>query len=93
MVFHGSESACGTNSKGDAIVTVEITKKDGIQIEIVSKVLKKYGESIKESVLEILHAFKIENANVLVEDFGALDFVIRARTETAVRRNLALKEA
>lgn len=93
MIFRGTESVAGTNSKSDVLVTVEITTKDGIQIEIISKALKKYGDSICESVKEVLKNFKIENANLLVEDFGALDFVIRARTEAAIMRNITLKEA
>lgn len=92
MVFKGNESSCGTNSKGDVIVTLELTGENGINIEVASKVLPKYGSSIKASVLEVLKAFDIQNANVHVEDFGALDFAIRARTETAVKRNAAYKE-
>ena len=92
MVFKGNESACGTNSKGDVIVTLEIFSEDGINVEIESKVFAKYGESIKDSVIDVLTEFKIQNANVSVEDFGALDFVIRARTEGAIKRNTFYKE-
>ena len=60
MIFRGTESVAGTNSKSDVLVTVEITTKDGIQIEIISKALKKYGDSICESVKEVLKNFKID---------------------------------
>ncbi len=92
MVFKENESACGTNSKGDVIVTLEITSAGGVNIEVTSKVLPKYGESIRKSVGDILAEFKITNANVHVEDFGALDFAIRARTEGAIKRNAFYKE-
>mgnify|MGYP002614018217 CR=1 FL=1 len=91
MVFRGHEITTGTANKGDALITLEITKSDGVKIEITSKVLVKYGQSIEKSVKEILAA-NLGNARVLIEDHGALDFVIRARLETAIQRFLSEKE-
>ena len=87
MVFRGHEITTGTANKGDALITLEITKS-----EITSKVLVKYGQSIEKSVKEILAAANLGNARVLIEDHGALDFVIRARLETAIQRFLSEKE-
>lgn len=92
MVFGGHEITTGTANKGDALITLEITKSDGVKIEITSKVLVKYGQSIEKSVKEILAAANLGNARVLIEDHGALDFVIRARLETAIQRFLSEKE-
>lgn len=47
---------------------------------------------LKKSVKEILAAANLGNARVLIEDHGALDFVIRARLETAIQRFLSEKE-
>ena len=88
MVFRGHEITTGTANKGDALITLEITKSDGVKIEITSKVLVKYEKSVKE----ILAAANLGNARVLIEDHGALDFVIRARLETAIQRFLSEKE-
>lgn len=44
---------------------------------------------MEKAVREVLADMKIENAKVLVQDFGALDFVIKGRTRTAVRRAVA----
>lgn len=49
MVFRGHEITTGTANKGDALITLEITKSDGVKIEITSKVLVKYGQSIEKS--------------------------------------------
>ena len=81
MVFRGHEITTGTANKGDALITLEITKSDGVKIEITSK-----------SVKEILAAANLGNARVLIEDHGALDFVIRARLETAIQRFVSEKE-
>ena len=51
MVFRGHEITTGTANKGDALITLEITKSDGVKIEITSKVLVKYGQSIEKSVM------------------------------------------
>ena len=36
MVFRGHEITTGTANKGDALITLEITKSDGVKIEITS---------------------------------------------------------
>ena len=61
----------------------------GIEIEIESKNKKMFGNLMEKAVREVLADMKIENAKVLVQDFGALDFVIKGRTRTAVRRAVA----
>ena len=56
---------------------------------IESKNKKMFGNLMEKAVREVLADMKIENAKVLVQDFGALDFVIKGRTRTAVRRAVA----
>jgi citrate lyase subunit gamma (acyl carrier protein) len=51
-----------------------------------------FGKLMEKAVREVLSEMKVENAKVLVQDFGALDFVIKGRTRTAVRRAMAGKE-
>ena len=83
--------SAGFVSKDDAKVTVEIDNK-GRVVELNSKVSKLFGEQIKASINEVLDDLKIESAHVIVEDKGALDFVLKARTEVAVKRALACEE-
>jgi citrate lyase gamma subunit len=40
-----------------------------------------------------LDKYAIAGAKVLVQDLGALDFAVKARTETAIKRALAKQEA
>jgi citrate lyase subunit gamma (acyl carrier protein) len=88
MEFTDKAVKCGTDKKGDLLVTLELTGKER-NIEIHSKVEKKFGEAIRADVTEILDQYKIAGANVLVNDLGALGFAVRARVETAVKRALA----
>ncbi|MCB8563567.1 citrate lyase acyl carrier protein [Fusobacterium ulcerans] len=79
---------CGNEKDSDALVTVNLDNV-GIEIEIESKNKKMFGNLMEKAVKEVLADMKIENAKVLVQDFGALDFVIKGRTRTAVRRAVA----
>ncbi|EHO79850.1 MULTISPECIES: citrate lyase acyl carrier protein [Fusobacterium] len=79
---------CGNEKDSDALVTVNLDNV-GIEIEIESKNKKMFGNLMEKAVREVLADMKIENAKVLVQDFGALDFVIKGRTRTAVRRAVA----
>ena len=74
---------CGNEKDSDALVTVNLDNS-GIEIEIESKNKKMFGNLMKKAVKEVLADMKIDNA----KDFGALDFVIKGRTRTAVRRAL-----
>ena len=82
---------CGNEKYSDVLVTVDLNVT-GIEVIIESKLKKMFGKLMEKAVREVLSEMKIENAKVLVQDFGALDFVIKGRTRTAVRRAMAGKE-
>lgn len=76
----------GDNVRSDCYV--EITEKTSavLKIEINSKVKPMYGVAIKKLVKEMCNFFNLRNATILVDDNGALPFVIAARFETAIKR-------
>lgn len=76
---------CGNEKNSDVLVTVDLNN-NGIEVIIESKLKKMFGKLMEKAVREVLVEMNVENAKVLVQDFGALDFVIKARTRTAVRR-------
>ncbi len=71
----------GTTGKGDVKVTIEPSETRSIEIK--SKLVRIYGEAIRRTVEEMT---KDVNAKIIVEDKGALDWVIRARVESALRK-------
>jgi citrate lyase subunit beta/citryl-CoA lyase len=73
------------SARSDCFVRVSLTKKSGIKIELQTKVEKLYGDSIRKLILDILDFFEIKNAKVEIKDRGALDFVIAARLESAIK--------
>ena len=62
-----------------------------LSLEISSVVMERFGEAIEKAVREQLAECGVEKALVRVTDRGALDCVIKARVETAVRRGEAEK--
>lgn len=76
----------GKGVRSDCSVTLEITESGGIQIQIDSKVKVLYGKQIEMLATDILAFYKLENANLLIEDSGALPFVLAARLEAAIRK-------
>src|SRR5665647_1039014 len=71
----------GSKVRSDCEITLELKNEGGIIIDLNSKVIVLYGESIKELTVEILQFFGIKNAVVKITDTGALPFVIAARLE------------
>ena len=65
----------------------EVVVKKGNALSINSKVQKIYGKSIEKSVKATLKELDAEKLSVEVNDFGALDFVLHARIEAAIRHH------
>lgn len=75
------------DKKHDALISIEPAEPEsGIQIRIKSPVLAEFGRQIRETVQAVLQEADVTDVVVQVEDKGAMNFAVRARTETAVRR-------
>jgi len=79
-------SKAGTLESNDIYVIIMPNEKGGISIELESMVMKQFGADIEEAIRETLDALEVKNAIVKAQDKGALDYTIRARVETAVKR-------
>ncbi|HDR1905944.1 TPA: citrate lyase acyl carrier protein [Pasteurella multocida] len=75
----------GTLESSDALIRVE-PSQDGLDIEINSSVGKQFGADIQSTVEEVLATLGISQAQIIVEDKGALDCVLRARLKAALLR-------
>lgn len=78
--------SAGSENKADAFVEIEPIEGKDINIKLESKVAKIYGKQIEKLVKETLNEADIKGASVLVKEFGALDFIIKARLKTAIRK-------
>lgn len=76
----------GEKKRVDCNIHLETKRSGGIDLELHSKVEVMYGDANRELIREGLSFFGIKNARVIIEDYGAYPFVLRARLETAVKR-------
>lgn len=77
----------------DAIINATITNSGGIVININYTVKHMFFNHIKKAVEEVVNETDIKNIVIDVDDYGALDFCIRARTRMAIRRAIKSLEA
>ncbi|MFC2152658.1 aldolase/citrate lyase family protein [Bacteroidota bacterium] len=75
----------GKKVRSDCFVSLELKDSGGINIEQKSKVQVMYGDSNLELCQDILSFFEIKNANLILEDSGAVPLVIAARVEAAAK--------
>ena len=75
----------GPKVRSDCQIRLDLSKKNGIRIDLNSKVKSMYGSSITEMCMDILRFNDIKNASLEIIDTGALPYVIMARLEAAIR--------
>jgi citrate lyase subunit beta / citryl-CoA lyase len=76
----------GDSLRSDCYFEIELKNSGGIKLNIKSKVEVMYGESIKQMILDMSKFFGLKDSKILLEDNGALPFVLAARFELAVKR-------
>lgn len=79
-----TEGTVGTNEKGDCLVTVN----PGNVVDVATKSPEMLEPGIRAVIEETLHRIQANDVGVSVSDEGALDHVIAARVEAAVRATL-----
>lgn len=81
----------GTLESSDLMVKVSPVES-GLDVVIQSEVYKQFGDRISEVVNETLSAFGINQGQIVIDDKGALDCVIRARVQAALLRGTEREE-
>lgn len=76
----------GDKIRSDCKITLQLKKSGGMKIEVVSKVKALFGEQILNLCKDVLKFFDIKDAEMKIEDTGALDYIIAARIEAAVKQ-------
>lgn len=79
------KATAGSLESSDVQVLVE-PNESGIELEIESVVFNQFGQEIEKVVRELLDDFNVSNIKIHINDKGAVDYVIKARLETALRR-------
>ena len=79
-----TSAVAGTLESSDVYVKVE--PSDKLEIEIESVVYNQYADQIKQSVQQVLDELDVKSGKISVNDKCAVDCVIQARVETAIKR-------
>ncbi len=82
----------GTLESSDLFVRVLPFECEGITIELESTVCELYSEAIKATIEESARVLHATGIKIIVQDKGALDYVIKARVQTAILRALGTNE-
>lgn len=78
-------SKAGTYESNDIYIML-FPENGENRIELESVVYETYGNKIKQVIFDCLNEYQIKNVFVKAIDKGALDFTIRARLLTALKR-------
>jgi citrate lyase subunit beta / citryl-CoA lyase len=78
----------GKTVRSDCFVTFEPRDAGGLEIQVESKVDVLYGSTIRKLANEMMEFFEISHTLLKIEDSGALDLVISARIEAAVKKGI-----
>ncbi len=79
-------SKSGTVESNDIYIVMMPNPEGGIELELESIVMKQFGEEIRRVILETLEGLGVKDAVIKAQDKGALDYTIKSRVETAVKR-------
>jgi citrate lyase subunit gamma (acyl carrier protein) len=79
-------SKAGTVESNDIYIVMMPNPKGGIELDLESIVMKQFGDVIREIILDTLQSLEVKSAIIKAQDKGALDYTIKARVETAVKR-------
>lgn len=77
-------ASAGTYESSDCNITVE--SNDKVLINIESIVFEQFGDQIREVITQTLSQHNVTNIKVDIFDKGALDFTVKSRLETALKR-------
>ena len=76
----------GARVRGDCLVTFIPDENKQIKIRVESRVGALFGKIIRSVAHQVLTCFGMEKGEILIEDAGALDFVIAARVEACIKQ-------
>lgn len=84
-----TSAQAGSEQKNDVLVTVSPGDGDTLSVTLAAKpiILKQFGGQMEQVIRQVAAEEGISGGAIAVTDGGgALDFVIRARVRTALRR-------
>ncbi len=82
----GKAGRAGPDIRSDLLAEVQLSDEGGIHIDLSSRVGRLYGKAIEAEARRVCEALGVDHAELRIEDGGALDSVVGARVEAALRQ-------
>ena len=80
-------ASAGTVESMDCVVTAsEADPGGGVTVQIAGASAPRFGSAMRAAVLSVVSRMGITDVTLSVQDNGALDLVLQARTEAALER-------
>lgn len=79
-------AVAGTLESGDVMIRIAPADGQETDLQINSSVEKQFGEAIRATILQTLARYDVRGVQLIVDDKGALDCILRARLETLLAR-------
>ena len=77
----------GTLESMDCLVTVtEAAPGSGITLNLEGSSVARFRSSMEKTIGNLLNSMNVKDMDVKIQDHGALDIVLEARVETALKR-------
>lgn len=83
-------AVAGTLESGDVMIRIAPADGQEIDLQINSSVEKQFGEAIRATIGQTLRHYGVQGVQLIVDDKGALDCILRARLETLLARAAGL---
>lgn len=79
-------AVAGTLESGDVMLRILPLDTQDVDLQINSSVEKQFGDAIRTTLLDVLAHYDIRGVQLIVDDKGALDCILRARLEALLAR-------
>ncbi|MBI9069965.1 MAG: HpcH/HpaI aldolase/citrate lyase family protein [Melioribacteraceae bacterium] len=86
QIKKASAGKLGDQVRSDCFIEIELKQSGGLNIDLKSKVEVMFGDQIRSLIEKMCTFFEIDNAVISITDYGALEYVIMARFELAVKK-------
>lgn len=81
----GLKAMAGTLESNDVLVRVT-PQPGGIEVRVESIVLRQFGAALEQAARQTAQALGAQGVLIELDDKGAVDWTVRARVETALKR-------
>lgn len=81
----GLKAIAGTLESNDVLVRVT-PQPGGIEVRVESIVLRQFGDALEQAARQTAQALGAQGVLIELDDKGAVDWTVRARVETALKR-------